>query len=369
MNTNIPGLAALIGNNPSYLLAIMWKDENENTFRYALWNGVGEVIDFTLPLYAGQLIKKNFRLEAWSVSGQAIALNTLNLAFLTSVLQGVDYRYSQDAALQNPDPIVTQFGCSVNPPSGQFPNSILSLDSRFIASTGIFVNNYAGAGWNDIKDPSYPVGQNEYIGMIHNEGIQVVQTKALNVQQIVASSDDAFGAAIFNVNPAHAFYLVNFTGNVTTGCQFYSYGGPVTTLTCGITTLDSTHVTLILEDGSTLAVPTNRWIILDICYNTGKSRITYYDFYNQTPTPQPYPIGFNNSTTTTTNGRWFNVYGQDTAGFSPGVLLFSLAEILWFNTYIGASNTQLVLTYFNAQYNFNFPVPLVFPTNSTPLPN
>lgn len=54
--------------NPGYLLCVMWKDSIGNTHRYKMWENVGEVLYFSVPNYSGQLIKKNFRFEIWSVS-------------------------------------------------------------------------------------------------------------------------------------------------------------------------------------------------------------------------------------------------------------------------------------------------------------
>lgn len=54
--------------NEDYVLCIMWKDEDYVTHRYAFWRGVGEVFYFPAPLYNGQLIKKNFRIEIWTTA-------------------------------------------------------------------------------------------------------------------------------------------------------------------------------------------------------------------------------------------------------------------------------------------------------------
>ena len=51
-----------------YVLCIMWKDSQYKTHRYAFWRGVGEVFYFDAPVYTGQLIKKNFRVEIWTTA-------------------------------------------------------------------------------------------------------------------------------------------------------------------------------------------------------------------------------------------------------------------------------------------------------------
>lgn len=55
-------------SNPNYVACIMWVDDEYNVYRYRLWEGVGEVFYFDIPLYSGQLIKKNFRIEIWNVA-------------------------------------------------------------------------------------------------------------------------------------------------------------------------------------------------------------------------------------------------------------------------------------------------------------
>jgi len=106
MTTNLTSLP--VGFNPNYLLCISWINANGLMVRYAMWKEVGEVIYFPLPLYAGQKIGKNFRFEVWSTPttpiGQSVSMN-----FLTSVLQGIDYRWGSDSSLKSADPIVTNF--------------------------------------------------------------------------------------------------------------------------------------------------------------------------------------------------------------------------------------------------------------------
>jgi len=52
--------------NPNYILCVMWKMDGV-THRCKLWEDVGEVFFFDVPLYNGELIMKNFRFEVWSV--------------------------------------------------------------------------------------------------------------------------------------------------------------------------------------------------------------------------------------------------------------------------------------------------------------
>ena len=58
--------------NPNYCATVMWVDDEYNVFRYRLWEGVGEVFYFDVPLYSNQLIKKNFRIEIWDTEPEDI---------------------------------------------------------------------------------------------------------------------------------------------------------------------------------------------------------------------------------------------------------------------------------------------------------
>jgi len=56
-----------VPSDPNFCPCIMWVDEDLNVYRYRLWGDVGEVFFFDAPVYSGQLIKKNFRIEIWDV--------------------------------------------------------------------------------------------------------------------------------------------------------------------------------------------------------------------------------------------------------------------------------------------------------------
>lgn len=56
----------VVPTNPNYVACVMWVDSHHVVHRYKLWEDVGEVFFFTIPVYTGQLIKKNYRIEIWS---------------------------------------------------------------------------------------------------------------------------------------------------------------------------------------------------------------------------------------------------------------------------------------------------------------
>lgn len=97
-----------IPSTPNYCLCVSYRNTDNSVVRYALWRDVGEIFYFDAPVYTGQLIKKNFRLEVWSING-ALASQTTDLNFFTSVLGSLDYRYGVDTELVGDDGIVLDF--------------------------------------------------------------------------------------------------------------------------------------------------------------------------------------------------------------------------------------------------------------------
>ncbi len=108
-NFSLIGIKGALPSNPNYLLCIMWIDYKNQVHRYALWQNVGEVMYVPYPLYAGQPIGQNFRLEIWSTNvAQVSQISALNL--YTSVAGIQDYRHGSDIALCTTNGLNTNFG-------------------------------------------------------------------------------------------------------------------------------------------------------------------------------------------------------------------------------------------------------------------
>jgi len=111
------GLTTDVPTLPNYLLCVMWIDATTTPYtvnRYAIWKGIGEVMYVPYPLYTNQPIGQNFRLEVWSVSGQATVSQSSPINFYTSKLQSIDYRFGLDLALVHSDTIVTSFSTATS---------------------------------------------------------------------------------------------------------------------------------------------------------------------------------------------------------------------------------------------------------------
>ena len=105
----IPSIIA----NFAYVICVMWKDSLLNTHRYALWQDVGEVFYFDVPLYEGQKIGKNFRLEIWSVpigTGFAGQVSSDETTFYTSLRGGYDYMWQDDFTIATTSNLISIFG-------------------------------------------------------------------------------------------------------------------------------------------------------------------------------------------------------------------------------------------------------------------
>lgn len=107
-NFSLPTFEAT--SSPGYCACIMWVDSDYNVYRYRLWADVGEVFYFLAPLYSGQLIKKNFRIEIWDV---APAVNpplvfTLNSGGTADV--NGEYTYVEEGEYSSPNASMSMDG-------------------------------------------------------------------------------------------------------------------------------------------------------------------------------------------------------------------------------------------------------------------
>lgn len=92
--------------DPNYIACVMWVDDDLNVFRYKLWENVGEVFNFSVPLYTGQLIKKNYRIEIWTIAPTGTLLTlTVNGGGTASV--NTDYAYVTADSYTNSSKAIT----------------------------------------------------------------------------------------------------------------------------------------------------------------------------------------------------------------------------------------------------------------------
>lgn len=132
----------VLPTSPNYVMCVMWEDQDRNVYRYALWQNVGEVFYFNVPLYTGQQIKANFRLEVWNVEDVTTAEQATDITLYTSVRGNYDYIWQVDNALVVSDGLVTNFAQTLtipDPPNGT-PTSL--IQSRFRAT-----DNFAAGVW------------------------------------------------------------------------------------------------------------------------------------------------------------------------------------------------------------------------------
>lgn len=117
-------LTSSIPFNPNYVLCVSYRIGGVVT-RYILWNAIGSNMNQTIPVYTGQLIKKNFRFEIWNTS-QGIASQAASINYFTSVLNSKDYRYGVDTNLVSTDsPCILFKSVSLNLPL-VFPTTSIS---------------------------------------------------------------------------------------------------------------------------------------------------------------------------------------------------------------------------------------------------
>lgn len=348
--TNIIGLPFTVKSPPTFLMCVMWVDGvgvDAIVTRYKLWQGIGENVFGQAPLYSGQPIPKNFRLEIWSI-GAGIINQQQAIQLWTSVLQTVDYRFGTDGALCFDGGLVTQFSCSANQNPPAF-TSYNSLQARWLASQNVVANQWVAV--NNSFFVLTTIGSPSDITVNNNSGIFIEQSVVNTGQDLQTTRPN------LPVQPNHQFYLCKIPAGIT-DILYQIQAGP-TIMYCIITPNTDSTVTLTLEDGNTITAPANTWIVVEVAYNSGQSGINAYSLYGESAAVVP---AFAPSATDTSGTHWFFL-GQGTAS---GV---EYAEVLLYSVYIGQGNVQTLLDYLYGNYNFTFNLPLQFPANSAPQPN
>jgi len=337
MITNLKNLTIV---NPNYIACIMWKDQYGRTYRYQLWYDIGETVPLGFPLYAGQIIKKNFRIEIWSINGQNIT-ETVGSTLITSVLQGIDYRFGNDAPIGNNDGEVTNFAAIASPITNLPVDLNPYLQARWLAST--VVN---GQPWVSSDIHAYSLAPFGGPGLVAFNDNTIATNPVAYIEGINT-------VVACNITPGHIFLVVNIPAQGTS--ILYNFDGLVQSMETGASTPG--FVTVAIEDGNSVEVPINTWVIIEAGYVAGQSFIRYFNLESRTPWTNPTLVA---STTVPSNRTVLTV----TNGFNN----FYVADMEFYVGYLGNAS-QEVLTYLYNRYNYNFTLPLTFPANSSPQPN
>lgn len=328
--------------SPNYMLCVMWKDSSNNTYRYAIWKNVGEVVYFDIPLYTGQKIGKNFRFEIWSTNVATVSQAT-SINFYTSVLGGFDYRWSGDVSLVSPDALVTNFSEFENPTQGLLPvtNPVgVTFYNWFRADT-----NVAGQIWTSKQG-------NGYIASLDFSGnITTTIDPNLKPNLIITANQAVSNAApVGGTTPYEIWMLVKYVadGSLIT----ITTAGPssVLSVTAGALSVDGVDMHTTLKIG--------HWYIINYWYGAGVSGTTTWDLQLDSLVPKTR-IGYAG-----TNDRASGLLFEYTLS---GQLYTT--DILIYSNLLMAADVQTQLNYFKDRYIHQFNLPFLFPPNSTPQSN
>lgn len=323
---------------PNYMLCVMWKDKNDVTHRYKLWEGIGEVFFLDAPLYSGQKIAKNFRFEIWNNSTTP-TVQSSSIKIYTSVLGGVDYRYGQDFTLVSADTVVTNFN-NINTLPIVFPAN--GLFERFISTSGLIT-----AGGNTFSSWTDTI-----LGTVLTLNTSLVIVTPIGMtQNCVFSAGGTIHGTGSSLTRTLAM-MVNIGDNTATQ-QFFNDGGNI-----ALNYRASDHSIYAFGNGVGITVPTGIWLLVVAQVFDGGLSI------------------YNMSTG--------ELIGSITGALSispSGTLVFgnmqvSTPEIALFASDLQPSTINQLVGYFISTYSpqltFSatvFSLPLTFPANSSPLPN
>jgi hypothetical protein len=333
-NTEIP-------LQPNYLMCISWRDGDGNIFRYALWKGVGEVILFNLPLYTGQVIYQNFRIEIWSVSNQAIASQSNILTLYTSVLGKVDYRWGTDFALVNPDAICTDFEITISPVQGLLPQLTPSGGAVFggwiRADTGII-----GENWS-IKS----VGAGYFSGSFTSSSNIATTIESVLKNNLAVTGVLPLACIITNTIAANDIWcMIQYNGD---GVILDLFNESTLTITNGVLSIDGTSI------GNT---PLNlgQWYIIEWWYTSGLGQCNIWPL-NTALNNKNYTSNINVNTRA---GAILLAIGSVEVGSASIVI----TDLFVYSQTLQPSDQLINLNYFADRYESILTNPLVTPIGS-----
>lgn len=346
LNTYLAGLTIV---SPNYIACLMWKDQKGNVHRYQLWSGVGEVVPLSFPLYNGQIIKKNFRIEIWSIGAGNVS-ESVGQLLTTSVLQGIDYRYASDAPLSSNDGEVTNFAAisAYNPLAAPTTN----LRSRFKASSGV-----SGTTWTALVGGPLWLGGN--VG-----NITTATDATISNQKVITNTNTLNVAPCTPTALAVVYLVVKFNAGDT---------GSVFGISNDITILGNTNVGLLSKANLALSIDGNgignivvgQWCLVCAIFNPTSNTSGGYVIPISGNMSEPV---FGTPHDGTVAGSIGITIGTNTIGQT--IPSMYLAEVLVYDTQVLGPLRSSIITYVQSVYGpASFTLPLTFPANSTPQPN
>lgn len=93
----------LLSLNTNYTICVSYVNSDNTVVRYSLIRAANDLFYHELTPYAGQLIKKNFRIEIWNAGDGGVSSDIYDSLIYTSVLGHNDYRYGTDGPLIGAD--------------------------------------------------------------------------------------------------------------------------------------------------------------------------------------------------------------------------------------------------------------------------
>jgi len=332
-------------SNPNYILCVMWIDTNSVTHRYMFWKGIGEVMPQELPLYTGQLVKKNFRLEVWNINSTT-AVQTTAINVYTSVLGGLDYRYGNDFTLVNNDGQQTSFADGIQPSQGMPPMTglvqWLRADQGVVTGVSGTWQGAFGVGFC-VLNCTGTVTQSSTAGVLNGQQYIDLSTGSFTGSMLVSVMNFSNGGFVVIVLARSA------AGSGTNAIfQVLNTATPQSTLNYNSTSskLNSNSIDM------SVTLPVGQWVAVNIdkTFVYQSSVVPYLFEGNITPSG----TGSLNCTVLTL----------------PSTATY-IAEMLFYNNTAAPNTSQLLNLYLSQRYSSAsmWALPLIFPAGSTPQPN
>jgi hypothetical protein len=261
----------------------------------------------------------------------------------TSVAGNIDYRYGLDVPLVSADsPAVTNFNDS-SPINGLTPPltpSGSTLLNWFRADTGI-----SGNLWTPKQGTGYITGTLDASGNIQTGTDPSLKNQLFT--PTVTMIDNAINAA---ATPYDIWFLFKY---LTDGIIIFIPTGS------GTSTLSISNGTFSIDGNSTgITITAGQWYIIDYSYAAGNATIVAWNLQADSL------VSKNRTNAVAANDR-----ANTTFFFWADTANCYTADLIIYSQLLNTTDMQTMLNYFQDRYANYFPLPLTFPTNSTPIHN
>jgi len=339
-----------------YVLCIRYRI-GDTVYRYKLWDDD----DLVLPnvnLYSGQIIKKNFCIEAWSLRDSTTATQLTNITLRTGIMRGVTNFTSTPADFS--DASGTAATLAITPLTLASPSLYGTLNLWLKSDTGITLGGSDATNWADQSGAGYNLARDG------SADVPVYASSGFGDQNkpyLRFINDRYLANLVAPVSAFQCYYIALQVDVWASGGTLIADGSRAVALNPTNNKIRSAWV--VNSDVDYASVAAKPFILrldrTNIPQSTNRVQIVSLDDYITEV-----------ALTTTSTGLFGSAFAASLyLGFSDGSACdFRIAEVLGFGeSALTSANDLLVKQYLSEKYSTAQPLPLTFDAGSAWLDN